>query len=144
MPAKKILFTTDLSHPSDAGLPLATSIARDQGSELMILHVMELPRAYAPGEWTFIPLEPDVEAIKQMLDKVKPTDPTVPCAHRMVSGDPATEIVRVAAEENVEMIVMSTHGRTGLPHLLMGSVAEAVVRRAPCPVVTFKQRPEGK
>ena len=94
MPAKRILFTTDLSHPSDAGLPVATSIARDCGSELIILHVMELPRAYAPGEWTFIPLEPDVEAIKQMLDKVKPTDPTVPYTHRMVPGDPATEIVR--------------------------------------------------
>ena len=144
MPAKRILFTTDLSNLGNAGLPLATSIARDCGSELIILHVMELPRAYAPGEWTFIPLEPDVEAIKQMLDKVKPTDPAVPYTHRMVPGDPATEIVRLAAEEDVDMIVMSTHGRTGLPRVLMGSVAEAVLRRAPCPVVTLKQGPEGK
>ena len=144
MPTKKLLFPTDLSRLGDAGLPLATTIARDRGAELIILHVQELPRTYAPGEWTYFPLEPDIEAIKQMLDKVKPTDPTVPYTHRMVTGDPATEIMRVAAEECVDMIVMSTHGRTGLPRVLMGSVAEAVVRRAPCPVVTFKQPHEGK
>ena len=144
MPAKRILFTTDLSPFSDDAFPLATSVARDRSSELIILHVLELPKAYAPGEWTFFPLEPDIEVIKQMLDNVKPTDPSVPCTHRMVSGDPATEIVRVAAEEDVDMIVMSTHGRTGLPRVLMGSVTEAVVRRAPCPVVTFKRRHEGK
>ena len=142
MPIKRILFPTDLSHLSDAGLPLATTIARDRGAELLILHVQEPPAA--AGEWCYGLLEPDTEAIKQMLDKVKPTDPRVPCTHRMVTGDPATEIMRGAAEEGVDMIVMSTHGRTGLPRVLMGSVAEAVVRRAPCPVVTIKQRLEGK
>lgn len=144
MPYSKILFPTDLSRLGDAALPLATMIARDRRAELIILHVQELPRTYAPGEWTFFPLEPDLEAIKQMLDEVKPTDPKVPYTHRMVEGDPATEIMCVAKDEGVEMIVMSTHGRTGLPRVLMGSVAEAVVRRAPCPVVTFKQPHEAK
>ena len=54
-------------------------------------------------------------------------------------GDPAAEIVRIAEEEKPEMIVMGTHGRTGLTRLLMGSVAEAIVRRSPCPVLTYRE-----
>ena len=74
-----------------------------------------------------------------MLEKIKPSDPKVQFVHTMVTGDPATEIVRVAKDEGVDLIVMSTHGRSGLTRVLMGSVAELVVRRASCPVLTFKQ-----
>ena len=56
----------------------------------------------------------------------------------MVVGDPATEIVRVAADHSADVIVMGTHGRTGLSRLLLGSVAEAVLRKAPCPVFNLK------
>ena len=63
-----------------------------------------------------------------MLREVGPSDPAVPHEHRLLTGDPASEIVRIAQEEGVEMIVMGTHGRTGLMWFLMGSVAEAVVR----------------
>lgn len=73
-----------------------------------------------------------------MLEQVKPTDPTVPYVHRLVMGNPADEIVRLAEEENADLIVMATHGRTGIGRVLMGSVAEAVVRRAKCPVFTLK------
>jgi nucleotide-binding universal stress UspA family protein len=70
----------------------------------------------------------------------------VPYEHHLITGDPATAVVQLAEEENVDMIVMGTHGRTGLSRLLMGSVAEAVVRKANCPVLTFKQpaRENGK
>ena len=78
-----------------------------------------------------------------MLSEIKPADPEVPYEHRLITGDPATAVVELADEEAVDMIVMGTHGRTGLSRLLMGSVAEAVVRRAKCPVLTFKQ-PEDK
>ena len=54
-------------------------------------------------------------------------------------GDPAGEVVRLAGEEGAELIVMGTHGRTGLTRLLMGSVAEAIVRRAPCPVLVYRE-----
>ena len=54
-------------------------------------------------------------------------------------GKPDTEIMRYAAERDIDLIVMGTHGRTGLAHALMGSVAERVVRRAPCPVLTVRQ-----
>jgi len=59
--------------------------------------------------------------------------------HHLLSGDPGSELVHFAERENIDLIVMGTHGRTGLTRLLMGSVAEAVVRRAPCPVLTLKQ-----
>lgn len=74
-----------------------------------------------------------------MLEAVVPEDPNVKYEHRMVTGDPAGRIVELAEEENIDLIVMGTHGRTGLKRLLMGSVAEAVVRRAKCPVLTFKE-----
>jgi nucleotide-binding universal stress UspA family protein len=57
-------------------------------------------------------------------------------------GDPAGEIVRIATEEQVEMIVLGTHGRTGMVRFLMGSVAEAIVRRAPCPVLVYRESAE--
>jgi nucleotide-binding universal stress UspA family protein len=62
----------------------------------------------------------------------------VPYEHHLLRGDPATTIVEVAEQENCDLIVMGTHGRTGFARLLMGSVAEAVVRRANCPVFTYK------
>jgi nucleotide-binding universal stress UspA family protein len=54
-------------------------------------------------------------------------------------GDPAGEVVRIATDENAEMIILGTHGRTGMTRLLMGSVAEAIVRRAPCPVLVYRE-----
>lgn len=125
-------------------MPVVTSLARDRDAELVILHVQEPPTAYAAGELYYGPVEPDIDALKQLLHAIKPSDPQVTHRHRIVQGDPATEIVRVAEEEGVDMIVMSTHGRKGLTRVLMGSVAEAVVRRANCPVLTLKQRPEKK
>jgi nucleotide-binding universal stress UspA family protein len=77
-----------------------------------------------------------------MLEDVKPADPSVPYTHRLTMGDPAGEIVRIAADEHAEMIVLGTHGRTGMTRLLMGSVAEAIVRRAPCPVLVYRETAE--
>jgi len=62
--------------------------------------------------------------------------------HRLTMGDPAGEIVRIAAEEGVEMIVLGTHGRSGMTRMLMGSVAETVVRRASCPVLVYRAAAE--
>jgi nucleotide-binding universal stress UspA family protein len=78
-------------------------------------------------------------SLRKALAAVVPTDPAVEHEHRLLYGDPASEIVRLAGEEQVDLIVMGTHGRTGLMRLLMGSVAEAVVRRAPCPVLTIRE-----
>src|SRR4029079_8387547 len=103
MQLKKILFPTDFSHASDAGMPLATMLARDTGATLVILHVEEPPLAYGGGELYYGGPEPNTEALQSMLTAVKPTDPKVPYAHRMVTGDPATEIVRVAEDEHADI-----------------------------------------
>ncbi len=147
MEIKKILFPTDFSHSSDAALSLATSLARDTGAKLLIAHVEEPPVAYGGGEMYYGIPEPVEEDLRKMLKEVVPTDATVPYEHHLVTGDPSAAIVRLAKDEDVDLIVMGTHGRTGLLRMLMGSVAEAVVRRAPCPVLTFRPKaknPEGE
>ena len=139
MNERKILFPTDFSHTGDAALELATSLARERGAKLVIVHVEEPPAAYGCGEMYYGMPDPVTEDLEKMLERVVPSDPDVPCEHLMVTGDPATAITRVAKEEEVELIVMGTHGRTGLMRLLMGSNAEMVVRHAACPVLTYKQ-----
>lgn len=136
--AKKILFPTDFSHLSDAALHHASTLARETGAMLVIMHVEEPPIAYAGGEMYYGIPDPDQTEMQRMLSEVRPTDPGVPFEHHMVTGDPAHEIVKMAEHDHVDMIVMGTHGRTGFSRMLMGSVAEQVVRRAPCPVFTFK------
>jgi nucleotide-binding universal stress UspA family protein len=138
MNAKKILFPTDFSSTSDDGLAMAESLARDTGAELLILHVEEPPAAYGGGEMYYGIPEPDKSALLKMLHDVVPSDMGIPYEHRLVTGEAADEIVRVADREHCDLIVIGSHGRTGLRRLLMGSVAEAVVRRANCPVLTVK------
>jgi nucleotide-binding universal stress UspA family protein len=140
MKAKKILFPTDFSHTSDAAVGMATSLARDSGAKLLIVHVEEPPTAYGGGELYYGIPEPVTEDLRKMLTKVVPTDPQVPFEHRLITGEPAEAVVRLAKDEGVDLIVMGTHGRSGISRLLMGSVAEAIVRRAPCPVLTYKQQ----
>jgi nucleotide-binding universal stress UspA family protein len=77
--------------------------------------------------------------LQKMFAKVKPTDLNVFYKHRLMTGDPAKAILRLAKDEDVDIIVMGSHGRSGLSRMLMGSVAEAVVRNAECPVLTYKQ-----
>jgi nucleotide-binding universal stress UspA family protein len=136
---RKILFPTDFSHTGDAALAFATSLARDTGATLLIVHVEEPPAAYGGGELYYGLPEPAHEELHRMLGEVLPSDPSVPFEHRLVTGDPAHAIVNLAEMEGVDLIVMGTHGRSGLSRLLMGSVTEVVVRKAKCPVLTYKQ-----
>lgn len=144
MNQRKILFPTDFSHTGDAALEHASSLARERGATLLIIHVEEPPAAYGGGEMYYGLPDPATEDLQRMLSEVRPVDPRIPHEHRLLTGDPAATIVRAAEEEDAELIVMGTHGRTGLMRLLMGSVAEAVVRRAPCPVLTVKQPDEDR
>lgn len=138
MKIEKILFPTDFSHTGDAALSMATALARDNGAKLYIVHVQEPPAFYGGGEMYYGMLDPSTDELIKMLEKVKPNDPNVPYEQRLLSGDPAGALVEFAENEKIDLIVLGTHGRSGLSRLLMGSVAEAVVRRAPCPVLTFK------
>jgi nucleotide-binding universal stress UspA family protein len=139
MIASKIIFPTDFSEASNHALRWATSLARDSGAALVIVHVEEPPMAYGGGEMYYPIAEPNRDELHKTLADVHPTDPMVPSVHRLLSGEPADAIVKIAESEGADLIVMGTHGRTGLTRLLMGSVAEAVVRKAPCPVLTVKQ-----
>jgi nucleotide-binding universal stress UspA family protein len=144
MKTSKILFPTDFSTLGRTALEMATSLARDRGAKLLIMHVEEPPMAYGGGELYYGIEMPDPRELQRMLAEVVPTDPKVGYEHKLVMGSPAGGILHIAEKEGVEMIVMPTHGRTGLLRLLMGSVAEEVVRKARCPVVTVKAQPINK
>lgn len=141
MHPKRIVFPTDFSHCSDAALEYATVLARESGGTLLIVHAEESPVAYGGGEMYYGILEPTFAELERMLNEIRPTDPEVKYEHRLLRGDggPAHRIVQFAKDEKADLIVMGTHGRTGFKRLLMGSVAEAIVRRAPCPVLIMKQ-----
>jgi nucleotide-binding universal stress UspA family protein len=139
MNAKKILFTTDYSHLSDAALAFATSFAKDSGGKLIIIHVQEAPVAYGGGEMYYGVPEPETEELLTMLQAVKPTDASVPYEHHLMRGDVAETVVSFAEDAGIDLIVLGSHGRTGLTRVLMGSVAEAIVRKAHCPVLVYKQ-----
>jgi len=143
MHADKILFPTDFSPASEHALKWATSLARDSGATISIIHVEEPPMAYGGGEM-YVGFDDAAtkDELRRVLVQVVPTDHNVAHEHKLLVGNPADAIVHEAEAEGADLIVMGTHGRTGLTRLLMGSVAEAVVRRAKCPVLTVKQPAE--
>jgi nucleotide-binding universal stress UspA family protein len=135
---KTLLHPTDFSERSDAAFHLACALARDYGARLVVLHVTTTPAmGYSEG---LLPPDPElfVQEAREQLDRLNVPGDNVRAERRLVEGDSVTEILRIAQEINADLIVLGTHGRTGLGRLLMGSVAEQVVRRASCPVVTVK------
>jgi len=137
---RTVLHPTDFSESSDFAFRLASTLARDYGAQLVVVHVAE-PVVPIYGDGVVVP-PPDVdkEPLLVKLQQLLPRDPKVRVEHRLAEGDAATEILRLAKETQSDVIVMGTHGRTGLARIVMGSVAEQVVRKAPCPVVTAKAR----
>jgi nucleotide-binding universal stress UspA family protein len=137
---RTILHPTDFSAHSAHAFRMACALARDYHARLIVLHVWQ-PSVVIPQE-PITPVLVDEEAEKRELEeqlrKIEPPDPGVSVQHRLVKGDPADEILRTAAVEPCDLIVMGTHGRRALRRLLMGSVAEQVVRKAPCLVLTVK------
>ncbi len=140
MPNRKtILVPIDFSEASTRALEYAADYARLMDAQLLIVHIHAGPRADA-GEGMLhsgVVME-DRESITRKLESVKPKKDDVSVEHRLLSGDAGQEILRVAADDGVDLIVMATHGHTGLLRTLMGSVAEHVLRRSPCPVMTIK------
>jgi nucleotide-binding universal stress UspA family protein len=135
---RTILHPTDFSAYSDYAFRLACSLARDYGARLTVLHVAEPAMAFAAEGVLMLPSVAEPQMLRERLDQLQPADPKVQVEHRLVEGDAATEILQVAEATKCDMIVLGTHGRTGLGRFLMGSVAEQVVRRARCPVLTVK------
>ncbi len=147
---KKVLVGTDFSEPADAARRMAIELARRLGAELEIVHVEEpLPAyAFAEGPLPNLPkLQEEVRSwaereLEEQAKEVRGAGVSVTTA--VLLGTPANTIVERARNEGVDLIVAGTHGRTGLEHVLIGSVAERIVRHAPCPVLTVKNVPSAR
>jgi nucleotide-binding universal stress UspA family protein len=139
-----IVHPTDFSAASEYAFKLACSLARDHQSRLIVLHVVTTlgPELITHGE-AESQLEPETYQQRLWADlrSVRPADPAIAVEYQLAEGDPAAEIVRAAQETAADLVVLGSHGRTGLQRLLMGSVAEQVIRRASCPVLTVKAPP---
>src|SRR5262245_61107341 len=101
MNARKILYPVDFSTTGQTALEMATSLARDRGASLVIVHVEEPPVAYGGGEFYYGIDEPNREELKRMLAEVVPVDPAVKYEHRLMVGTPATAIIEMARREDV-------------------------------------------
>jgi len=145
----KILCPTDFSEASFEGLKKANELAGHFSAEIIVLYVVSpLPRI--PGSTSptgfHIPavLEEIAESAKDQIEKLKNNyiSSNIKSEGIVVIGSPPAEIVKYAAEDNVDVIVMSTHGQSGWKRLVSGSVTEKVVRMADCPVLTIRETKE--
>jgi nucleotide-binding universal stress UspA family protein len=139
MKEPQILFATDFSTISDSALQLAGSLARQMHGRLLIVHVEEPPISYSGGQFYYGVADPLREHLREMLEQLKPAGEAVPVEHHLLTGAPGLAILDFAERQGVDLIVLSSHGRTGLARFLLGSIAEQVVRNARCPVLTYKQ-----
>jgi universal stress protein A len=143
---KKILFCTDFSENSLPACELAKEYAKAFGAGLIVVHVVNTSRMGYPAFQQDVPFDQQAvlksveESVTGALDEVaedcRKMVNSVEAYYRM--GIPATEIVSFAKEESVDLLVLGTHGWTGITHLVMGSTAENVVRTAGCPVLTVR------
>ncbi len=146
MPApSRILVPVDLSEGSRTLVDYALQFARPFNAAIEVVHAWEPPQYVAPDllvaapGWNSQSLEKvAVDAATQELSKLVGgiQNPPVPLQHRVIVGEAASTVLRAAEEGKHDLIIMGTHGRRGLPRLLMGSVAQKVVARAHCPVLT--------
>jgi universal stress protein A len=137
---KTILYPTDFSTDARPAFEVACALASEGGGRVVVLHVERLPLATLGGT-TGVPPLPSEYGRERFLEELKAIQPArggITAEHRLEYGEPATVILKVAQEIGTDLIVMGTHGWTGLRRLLMGSVAERVVRKASCPVLTVR------
>jgi nucleotide-binding universal stress UspA family protein len=137
MKVSHILCPIDFSRSSPTVLDFASRLAQDTGATLHIAFVEEDPAPYGIGLYGQLPLP--ISADGQRLSQLRPSVQGIKFEHHLLLGDAAGQIVQFAGENNIDLIVMGTHGRSGMMRLLMGSVAEEVLRRTACPVLTIKE-----
>lgn len=143
---KKILVPTDFSEAADTACAYATVLAEALHARLHVLHVVEDPVVHG---WAAEGYIPDLAGMREQLlanarDSLERFFPEgdrqrLGGQRDTRTGSPFVEIVRYAREHGIDLIVMGTHGRGPIAHMLMGSVAEKVMRKAPCPVLTVRQ-----
>ena len=154
---RRILVPTDFSSDVDRALEYACELARKFGGEIVLIHVDQLLTPIAIGPAPGAGYDPSaLQAVSKVAEEQRKIAERelekiaerlraegFKARYLLKTGSPFVEIVTAAQHESADLIVISTHGRTGLAHVLMGSVAEKVVRKAPCPVLTVRN-PERK
>ena len=138
LPFKTILFATDFSPASKVAFEVVAALARDYKARVIAVHVIEPVKMGFSEFGAYVGPEEDKGEAMELLRAIKAPSPMVTIEYRLLEGEPATVIAETAAETNADLVVMGTHGRTGFTRLVMGSVAEEVLRRAPCPVLTIR------
>jgi nucleotide-binding universal stress UspA family protein len=129
---KKILYPTDFSSYSNQAYFHAVSLAEKHGASLTVVFVYS-PDMVTPGD----PSDPRAYW-RDQLEQIRPVDTRIPVRHVLLEGNAAAEIVRFGREHNIDLIVVGTHGRTGVDRPKMGSVAEQILREAACSVLVVK------
>ena len=142
----RILVPVDFSPHAERALCYATTLAHRLGATLALLHVVEDP--FVTGAWggeVYVPDVPELlqdlisGAERQLAALKEPAEALGLTAETaVITGSPENAIVKHAKDGGFDLIVMGTHGRTGLSHVVMGSIAERIVRTAPCPVLTLR------
>lgn len=138
---RSILHATDLWDTSSRAMEVAAGLATALRAKLVLLYVWQEPLIINAGAEPIAGIDTDAlrdEAWKKFEQLTPPAAAGLTIERRFVKGEAADEIVRAATEAGCDMIVLGTHGRRGVERWLLGSVAEQVVRRAKCPVVTVK------
>jgi nucleotide-binding universal stress UspA family protein len=145
---KKIFVTTDLSENSNAAVPYAAELARRYDGRLELIYVFEdilyFPTAPEPGSYAIDPVQimesARIERKKQLdlAAKLCSEMEKVEVKPVLLEGHPPTKIIKYATEQKPDCLVVATHGRTGLSHLVFGSVAERLVRMSVCPVLSIR------
>ena len=146
---KRVLVTTDFSDPGDAAIGHAFRVGADHDAEVVLCHVIEIPPTPSPLYAHYTPSElfkpeqrrlAEEQARKALLERVPKDPPLSRVKHRahVTHGEPIAEILRLAQEEHADLLVIATHGRTGLKHFFLGSVVERVIRHAHCPVLVVR------
>lgn len=123
---KKILYPTDFSSYSNQAYFHALGLAEIYKAKLVVAYVHSPTQGREKAFW------------QEQLEQVRPSNPKIAVSHVLLEGDPATEITRYAGDADIDVIVIGTHGRTGNDRPSMGSVAERVMRDAPCSVLVVK------
>lgn len=131
----KILCPTDFSDASYEAFSYAERVAQETGAEILLLHVFDVSDYYSSGGK---PPSIDPEIERRLLE-MKPAASAVKVTHMALAGAAGELVCWIGQEQKCDLVIIATHGRTGLAHLLMGSVTEYVVRHARSPVMTIRQ-----
>ena len=138
LPLKTILHPTDFSEPASHARKMAIELARDYGARLILLHVVEPPVYYGELGASVNASDEVRQSEREKLAELVEPKSIVHIEPITVDGMAAQEILRVARERHADLIVVGSHGRSGLGRVLMGSVAEEISRNAPCPVLIVR------